>query len=318
MKIYSLFLSILSKVLNIQKLGVGFFSAFLFSVCIFFAFPHAETFAASGHLPSVYNDFANRLNEIEKPASGGDAVDMTQKLIKEKIVPLAKFIFIGVGLIFIGMYAYQVVLGMGEDDQLSKEKENIMYAAMGFALVALAEPITKILDPIGAENVTQVLQKSAFESVIMLVVNALEVLLGTLLVLLIFYAGMKMVTADGDDEAMGDAKNMFQYSFVGVIIIMIAKPLVTQVFYPQLGVVDIGKTQAENFLAEAFGVLEYLLQFLGVLVFVSFVYASVNYLISASDDAKRESAKNILLWSVIGMVIILFSYSIVMFFVPSS
>jgi len=99
---------------------------------------------------------------------------------------------------------------------------------------------------------------------------------------------------------------------------MIAKPLVTQVFYPQLGVSDIGKTQTENFLAEAFGILEYLLQFLGILVFVAFVYASINYLISASDSEKRESAKNILIWSVIGMIIILFSYSIVMFFVPSA
>ncbi len=304
--------------LYVKKLLLALISAVLFVVCVFFIIPTSETFAAGGHLPSAYNNFANKLDEIEKPASGDGAIDMTQNLIKEKIVPLAKFIFIGVGLVFFGMYAYQVTIGMGEEDQLSTGRENIMYAAIGFALVALAGPITKILDPIGAENVTQILQQSALESVIMLIVNTLEVLLGTLLVILIFYAGMKLVTADGDEEEIGNAKNLFKYSFIGIVIIMIAKPLITQVFYPQLGVVDIGKTQVENFLTEAFGVLEYLLQFLGVLVFVSFVYASVNYLISGSDDAKRESSKNILLWSVVGMVIILFSYSIVMFFVPSS
>ncbi len=282
------------------------------------SFFSAHTYAADGHLPSVYKDFTNNLKEIPKPIEGDGAIDMTQKLIKEKIVPLAKFIFIGVGLIFLGMYAYQVTLGMGEDDQISSGKDNIMYAAMGFALVALAEPMTKIFDPIGAEDVTHILQKSAFESVTMLIINSLEVLLGTILVILIFYAGMQMVTADGDDKTMEDAKNTFKYSFIGILIIMIAKPLVTQVFYPQLGTVDIGKTQVENFMAEAFGILEYLLQFLGILVFVSFVYASVQYLMSGSDDGARESAKNILLWSVIGMVIILFAYAIVMFVVPSS
>lgn len=308
----------LFSVINIKKFVLSFFFSVFAFCCVLSTFLSHHTSAADGHLPSAYNSFADRITEIEKPIEGDGAIDMTQKLIKEKIIPLAKFIFIGVGLIFLGMYAYIIVLGMGEDDQLKKEQENIMYAAIGFALVALAEPMTKIFDPIGAEDITQILQQSALESVIMIVINTLEILLGTILVILIFYAGMKLVTADGDEEVMSDAKNTFKYSFIGVLIIMIAKPLVTQIFYPQLGLVDIGKTQVENFLAEAFGVLEYLLQFLGILVFVAFVYASINYLISASDDGKRESAKNILIWSVIGMIIILFSYSIVMFFVPSA
>jgi len=302
----------LSLGINIKQ----FMMALFFGVMVFMC--SSVAFASGGHLPPAYNSFADKITAIEKPIEGTDAIDMTQNLIKEKIIPLGKFLFIGVGLIFLGMYAYRIVLGKGEDDQLKTEQENIVYAAVGFALIALAEPMTKIFDPIGAEDVTQILQQSAFESVITIIINTLEILLGTILVILIFYAGMKLVTADGDEEVMSNAKNTLKYSFIGVLIIMIAKPLVTQVFYPQLGLVDIGKTQTENFLAEAFGILEYLLQFLGILVFVAFVYASINYLISASDSEKRESAKNILIWSVIGMIIILFSYSIVMFFVPSA
>jgi len=189
------------------SLGVNikqFMMALFFGVMVFMC--SSVAFASGGHLPSAYNSFANRIKEIEKPIEGTDAIDMTQNLIKEKIIPLGKFLFIGVGLIFLGMYAYRIVLGKGEDDQLKTEQENIVYAAVGFALIALAEPMTKIFDPIGAKDVTQILQQSAFESVITIIINTLEILLGTILVILIFYAGMKLVTADGDEEVMSNAK----------------------------------------------------------------------------------------------------------------
>ncbi|HIQ56612.1 TPA: hypothetical protein EYG96_01060 [Candidatus Gracilibacteria bacterium] len=289
--------------------------AYIKYLLVLVLFMSSIAFAAGGHLPSEYKDVVNNLKEIQKPIAGNGAVDMTKKLIEEKIIPLAKFLFIGVGLIFMGMYAYKIVLGTGEDDQLDMQKENILYAAIGFALVALAEPMTQIFDPIDAKDVTQLIQEEALESVIMIIVNSVEVLLGTILVILIFYAGMQMVTADGDDETMKKAKDTFKFSFIGILIIMIAKPLITKVFYPEKGAIDPGTSQVQEFLKEAFGVLEYLLQFLGILVFVAFVYASVLYLISGTDEEKRTQAKDILIWAAIGMVIVLFSYSIVMFFV---
>ncbi len=287
----------------------------LFSVFLFFI--PSFTLADSGHLPSEYKTVVENLKEVQKPIEGDGAVDMTTKLIKEKIVPLGKFLFIGIGLVYLGLYAYKVVLGTGDDDQIETQKTNIVYATIGFGLVALAEPMTKIFDPIGSEDETKLLQEKAVESIAMILVNSAEVLLGTVLVILVFYAGIQLVTADGDDETITQAKNTFKYSFIGILIIMLAKPLVTQVFYPNKGDTHPGTSQVQAFLTEAFGVLEYILQFMGILVFISFVYASILYIISGTDDEKRSQAKDILIWTAIGMVIIVFSYSIIMFFIGS-
>jgi len=54
--------------------------------------------------------------------------------------------------------------------------------------------------------------------------------LSSLLIMIIFvYAGIRLVFAQGDDEELGNAKNMLVYSIVGAVIIMISFGLVTGV-----------------------------------------------------------------------------------------
>jgi len=54
--------------------------------------------------------------------------------------------------------------------------------------------------------------------------------LSSLLIMIIFvYAGIRLVFSQGDEEEMGNAKNMLVYSVVGAVIIMISFALVTGV-----------------------------------------------------------------------------------------
>jgi len=54
--------------------------------------------------------------------------------------------------------------------------------------------------------------------------------LSSLLIMIIFvYAGIRLVFAQGDEEELGNAKNMLVYSIVGAVIIMISFGLVTGV-----------------------------------------------------------------------------------------
>ncbi len=47
-------------------------------------------------------------------------------------------------------------------------------------------------------------------------------LLGTIFLLLVFYAGFIMFTAAGNDEKVGGAKKIIQYAIIGLIIILCA------------------------------------------------------------------------------------------------
>lgn len=47
-------------------------------------------------------------------------------------------------------------------------------------------------------------------------------LLGTIFLLLVFYAGFIMFTAAGNEEKIGNAKTIIQYAIIGLIIILCA------------------------------------------------------------------------------------------------
>lgn len=268
-------------------------------------------------LPKEWKTVTDRVNEFQEPVKGDDSQEMLNSLFRKNVIPIAKFIFIGLSLVFMALYAYKMAIGTGGDDQLSEQRTNILFAVLGFSVLGISAEIVEIVNPIRENSSSELLDQEKVDSTIQSIINFMELGLGAIAIMLIFYGGVRLITANGDDETVTSAKNTLVYGFLGVIIVMLADPLITEVFYPDLGKGEVGDESAGNFVAQGFGLLKFFLQFMAIIIFIAFIYAGFLYILAGDNDDQTSTAKRILIWSLVGIIIILLSYSIVMFFVPS-
>lgn len=76
-----------------------------------------------------------------------------------------------------------------------------------------------------------------------------------------------------------------------------------------------GISQADSLFLVILGWVSFFLPFAGLFAFVGIVYAGFLYLTGFTNEENIPKAKNILMWSVIGLILIFSAYSIVNTFI---
>lgn len=273
---------------------------------------------AESHLPNDWKVFSERVDEYQQPVAGETTVQMVKNLFLKNVVPIGRYLMIGVSILIFGYYAYQITIGPGKDDQWSSAQQNIIYAVLGFAIIGGADILVSVVDPLQVADTTKPFDQSKAEYAMRRIVNFMEVPLGAIAIMLIFFGGFKMIAQAGDKDAVKFGKNFISYGFLGFVFVMLAEPLVNLIFYPNNGLSGVGTPQAQQFILEGFGLLRFVFVFFGVATFIVFLYAAFLYITSADSDDGSKKAKEAFKWAVIGLFVILISYSIVMFFIPAS
>lgn len=137
-----------------------------------------------------------------------------------------------------------------------------------------------------------------------------------------FLAFFKLVSAGGDDDKAKSAKRSIVTGIVGFMLIKIPKALVTAVY---------GRVRCENTLL--FGVckvedpnlggavsimttvINYVNGFLGIVTVLLIIYAGFLVVTSGGDEEKLKKAKATIKYILIGLVLMVSSYSIFNFFI---
>lgn len=279
----------------------------------FSSFSYAES-----RLPDNFKVFSERIGEYQEPVAGETTVEMIQNLFLKNVVPIGRYVLIGISLLYFGMYAYNVAIGMGKDDQYTSQQKNIVFAALGFAIIGGADILVTAIDPMINPDPTTPFDENVTRSVLQKLINFMEVPLGAIAIILLFYGSFKMITQSADKDAVKYGKNLLMYGFIGFIFVMLADPLVNLIFYPNSGLTGVGTPQAQEFVSQGFGLLRYLFIFFGVATFIMFLYSGFLYMTAGSSDDGPKKAKEAFKWSVIGLFVVLISYSLVMFFIPET
>lgn len=75
-----------------------------------------------------------------------------------------------------------------------------------------------------------------------------------------------------------------------------------------------GLTGTENFGDLVIKIINFMLPYLTLAAFVGFVVAGVYYVTAFGNDEQLTKAKTVLIWSVVGLILVIFSFAIVQFF----
>lgn len=146
---------------------------------------------------------------------------------------------------------------------------------------------------------------------------AVLVFMGLAAVVVIVIAGIWLVVSVGDESAKEKAKKIILYAVVGLIIISLAAAIVLFIINATGGggifgpVPDIGT--GTDIRTTVLGIIKGILNFMALVAVVVIVIAGIYMVVSLGDEQAKDRAKRIILYTVVGLLIILFASAIVGF-----
>lgn len=281
----------------------------LFLIAVFFCVPQAE---AVDIFDNGWGNVFQDNNTIIEPGEG-DSVTLVKNMFFLRILPQFKYLFAFVSILIWTVYVLLIITNAGNEDAISSNRKNLIWSSMGFLTISLAIMIGDVFAPTRATP--EIIDMPGAELFFQKIVSIIQLFLTPIAIGMIAYAGIKLVIGGAGDEEPENAKKMLLWGLAGLVIAMVAAPLVNGVFYPGPDAAPGAEEQA-NFAAILMDVIRFFLYFLGILVLVSFILAGTYYLTSFGDEERHSKARSIMTASLIGIVIILMSFVLISAIVP--
>jgi glucose uptake protein GlcU len=143
-------------------------------------------------------------------------------------------------------------------------------------------------------------------------------LIGLVAIATLVYAGIRMVTANGNDKTISEAKQTVTYALTGLVLSVLAYAGVAAL-ENLIGVQT--TTNSRNVVFNPFGsltlkgfaenLLQNVIKISGVLSLLMIIWYGFRYTTARGDDKQVSSAKTGIIWSLVGLILILFSYVII-------
>lgn len=264
-------------------------------------------------------DIRNRTpNVYVKICEGKNATECIRDLFYANLVPLFVYLMGFVAVLLWLIYVATMITAGGDEEKISDQRKNMMWGIMGFILVLFAVELGDALNPVGNEQ--DIVNIDETEHIGQKIVGFLQMSLSIIALVTIFYAGVNFVRSQGIEEEIEKSKKYLQWGILGLFIAILAAPLVNTVFYPvTIENVDpaLGPDEINNLASEFTGFLKFLLTFLGIGAFMTFIIAGAYYITSFGNDERQGKARSIMIGTAIGIIIILSSYAIVALFIPN-
>lgn len=152
----------------------------------------------------------------------------------------------------------------------------------------------------GASNIT---------SALLFVVDLIKYFIATVAVVVIIISGIKLVTAGNSiDEVSKNEIENIKYALIGLVVIAVADVMVKEVFFGEYGEVlrseadaELGAQRGSGLLKSLYDLFKY---FGGAIAILMIVYAGIRLLISGGKEEVSTKMKNVIMWAVIGLVLL--------------
>ena len=198
-------------------------------------------------------------------------------------------------------------------EEMEKQRMNVVYIMFGLVLFALSSRIVYDFlffddgDYLNTATDAQFLA-NLVNADIKRILNLFLSFSGAGAILMLIVASLRLVINPGSDEQIERQKKLVAYTAVGIIIIGLSDTLVNRIFFAQGGTQGVNVGELE---VQLQGLANYVLGFLGVIVFVSFVISGVMYVIYFGNDDVIGRVKTTMRNVVIGSLVAFSAYTIV-------
>lgn len=296
---------------------------------------YASLYLASGHLAAIAAYLplpdADKYGNIAVAPEADSGQEMVIKVI-ERAIGYAK-VLVGIAAIFIIVaMGAKIATSSGNEENVSKATKGLMYSIAAFAVISLSGEMGQLLGffkedaPFGGQSnggiigsPGQILERvHLFDKQVEIVIVFIKYLIGSVAVAMVVINGVKLVAGGGEEENLKKAKNGIVYAMAGLLTMYFANIVVNNVFY-KLDEKDIysgleGVTpeiDVESGLSELVGVTNFIVSFLGPILFLLLFVGGAMYLTSGGDEEKMNKAKRLIISAMIGVIVIYGAFAII-------
>ncbi|MFA5829432.1 MAG: hypothetical protein WC843_02980 [Candidatus Gracilibacteria bacterium] len=241
------------------------------------------------------------------------------------------------GAVAVGLIVYagiRMVIGGGNEEVYTKQRSTIIYGIIGLAVVGFSGDLARIFS-VYCENgkdfsglaCTQggflkdpnaiIRSVTIFDQKAKFIVTFIKYLIGAISVFFVVRSGMRMIAmGSAEDKIALDKKNL-AYGALGLFLIIIADPIINNVFYkvdvtryPTVGGAAPSFNPAQG-VSELVGFTNMVLSIVSPIAIIALVAGGIMYIASAGNEETQGKAKRIIVSALVGIIIMYGSFAIV-------
>jgi len=234
-----------------------------------------------------------------------------------------KNFFYVVATIFFLIICLKLIFAGNTDEELGKFKKWILWITVGLIVMQIAYAFTlTVFD----QGVSARLGANIIENLVYPLIALVQTLASIFFIAMAIFAFYRLVTANGNDEAVKTWKMTILYALIGFLIVRFAQAIV-EAFYGQISCSSFGGWYIvgtwENCLTTVdisaganliVTIINWLNGFVAIAVMIMIIYAGAQIMLSGWDEEKIKKWKSSLLYIFIGIFILAVNYLILTFF----
>jgi hypothetical protein len=255
-------------------------------------------------LNSIYISWSDKV-DTEKWVRGINGFILKiAKDFKNVVFALSTVVFI--------VLVYRLLFATNTDEEATKFRKWIIWAILGIVVMQLSYSTVFILFD---NPVWDTLAKSLLNDLFMPLINLLLFGVSFAFIVVWIFAFYMIITAGGDDEKAKKWKIAVFYAVVGFVIIIFAKNLVNASYTATFTENEEDNPGPEGIIGIIADIINWLSPFTALVVVIMIIYVGAQLVFSNGDEDKLSKAKKAILFIVIWLLIIAFSYLIVTLFI---
>lgn len=270
---------------------------------------------SAGFLPSWWSESIEE-SEINLVSEEWSATTQLKYFIIERILPIAKSIFLPVALIYLVILIFWLTVASWDEDVISSFKVKVWFLVLWLILISIAEPMWEAFDPTLWDNAKELWNVSKLEDILTNIIDYFTIISWWVAVIMMTISWVRLVASKWEDTIIEEQKRSFTYSFIWLIIILLFKRFITDILYVNYWFWGPNEKAASWMSAEIMWVIAWAMEFLAFGALWVFVLAWFYYIFSLwNDDAStkaKATMKNAMLW----LLVIIISYTLVATFIP--
>lgn len=229
---------------------------------------------------------------------------------------LKNFFFVLSGIFFL-ILVIRLLMTDKTEEEITKFKKWIIWISVWIIITQIAFYFVNILFD---RNISVALAENFIDVIIWPLIEVLETATSFLFLAIMIYAFFRIITANWDEEKAKSWKMSVFYALVWFVVVKIAKAIVATTYGKTNCRSSIYQTNCINqtnltwFAQIIVRIIDWMNSFVWIIVILMIIYAGFLVLTSWGDDDKLKKAKNIVLYIVIWLFILIFNYLILTFF----
>lgn len=269
------------------------------------------------------NDKLKNFNEndqfIEVVKGGGDGLFNTLIRFARDL----KNLFYAISAIFFLIISLKLIFATNTEEELGKFKKGIIWITIWLIVMQVSYAMVLVIFDAW---VSAGVAFNLTEYVIMPLIVLLETLVSIFFIAIAALAFYSLVTANGNEEAIKNAKNSIIFALIGFMIVRFSQAIV-EAFYGRIDCQDhslwfitiearncVNKSDISEGVNIIVTVINWLNGFIAIVVLLMLLYAGSQILLSAGDEEKVKKWKQNILYVAIWLGLLSLNYLILTFF----